>query len=87
MNENGFYYYGTLKTNWNNFISIKMIEEQITGSYRDNFILLLRFYDEERAGYFMTKITMRSTFNRSGEEVIDAVRQFYNVDYLQDTPA
>lgn len=64
-----------------------MIEEQITGSYRDNFVLLLRYYDEERAGYFMTKIPMRSTFTRSGGEVIEAVKQFYDANCSRDPPA
>ena len=76
VNKNGFYYLSTLKTNWKNFISAEVIEEEKTGSYQDNFVLLLRFYKEGEEGYFETKIPMRNTFNRSGEEIIAAMRKF-----------
>jgi len=83
INKNGFYYFDILKTDWKNFISAEVIEEQVTGSYEDNFVLQLRFYKESE-GYFVTKIPMRNTFNRSGEEVIEAIKQFAEAENKND---
>lgn len=76
VNKDGFYYYGELKTTWKNFISAEVTEEEKVGSYQDNFIFILHFYKPGEEGYFETKIPMRNTYNKSGEEIIEAIKYF-----------
>jgi hypothetical protein len=51
VNKDGFYYLGNLKTNWTNFISAEVTEEEKVGSYQDNFVFILQFYKPGEEGY------------------------------------
>jgi hypothetical protein len=76
INQNGIYALGELKTNWRNFITAESTEEQVTGSYQDHFILLIQYYKDNEDGIFGTKIPMLDTYDKSGEEVIEAIKGF-----------
>ena len=77
VNKDGFYHYEVLKTNWENFISAESTEEQRQDNLEYQFVLIIRFY-QPGEGTFEMKILMRNTFNRSGEEVIEAINYFRN---------
>ena len=38
INEKGFYYYGSLITSWENFISANYSQEEMDGNISDNFV-------------------------------------------------
>jgi len=76
INKNGIYYFGTLKTNWNNFINAYITQDEIPGSIQDNFVLILQFYKEGKEGFFETKIPLRNTQDKSEEEIIAAIKYF-----------
>jgi hypothetical protein len=76
VNKDGFYYLGILKTNWANFISAEVTEEEKVGSYQDNFVFILQFYKPGEEGYFVTKIPLKNTLDKSGEEIIAAIKHF-----------
>ena len=51
INRNGFYYYGSLLTNWTNFVSAEFLDElpvQASGSagLSDQFFLSVKFYKD-----------------------------------------
>lgn len=77
VNKDGIYCAGELKTNWENFINAEVKEIPVTGSYSDNFILFIRFYKSGEDDAIETRVPMLSTYNKSGEEVIEAIKNFH----------
>ncbi len=76
INKNGIYRCNVLITNWNNFIKAYITQEAVTGSYKDNFVLIVEFYKENEEGYFMRKMKLPNTTDKSEEEVIEAIKYF-----------
>ncbi len=83
VNKDGFYFAGTLKTNWDNFISAEVTEMPVTGSYQDHFVLLVRYYNEAENGDFESQIPMQDTYDKSGEEVVDAIKKIYEAANIE----
>lgn len=81
VNAQGIYVMGELKTTWQNFINAKSTEEEVTGSISDHFILLIRYYKND--GIFETKIKMLNTYDKAGEEVIEAIKKFNQYRFVK----
>ena len=86
VNKTGFYYYGKLITNWNNFIDVEFIDEvplpgPNTSGVSDKFSMLMKFYRDDQPGlYFTQQFRFTNTQNKSEEEIIAAIR-FYHRYY------
>lgn len=81
INKDGFYYYGTLLTNWGNFVSARFVDEapmQSTSSLglSDKFFVVIRYYKDDRKCY-ERKIALTNTQDKSEEEIMAAIRFYY----------
>jgi hypothetical protein len=82
INKNGFFYYGSLLTNWSNFVSAEFLDEMPTLSstssgLSDKFSLYIKYYRDDKPGCFGRKIPLTNTQDKSEEEIIAAIR-FYS---------
>ncbi|MBB1286948.1 hypothetical protein HRH25_21375 [Flavisolibacter sp. BT320] len=82
INKTGFYYYGKLLTDWNNFVSAEFMDEMpvlTSGSagLSDKFSLYIKYYKTDQPGCFGRKIPLTNTQDKSEEEIIAAVRFYY----------
>src|ERR1043165_5321610 len=74
INKNGFFYYGSLITNWNNFVSARFIDEAPSLSINsfgisDKFFLSIRYYKDDGRCYDR-KIALTNTQDKSEEEIV-----------------
>ena len=76
INKTGIYRCGILLTNWDNFIRAHIDQDQITGSYKDNFVLYVEFYAEGHECFCSRKMKLPNTSDKSEEEIIQAIRYF-----------
>ncbi len=76
VNKEGIFYYGSLLTNWSNFISADYKQEEIPGSLQDNFVLLIEYYKPETGMYYVSKIKLTGTLNKAEEDIIAAIKLF-----------
>jgi hypothetical protein len=74
INKNGICINNRLITNWSNFIEAKIIQQEVTLSIQDNFVLFITYREGPRI--FRNKIPLRNTQNKAEEEIIEAIR-FY----------
>ncbi len=82
VNKNGFYYYGELLTNWENFISAKFIDElplPAPNSYgiNDEYYLLLKYFKDGESGHFGRKIRLTNNQDKAEEEIMAAIAFYY----------
>jgi hypothetical protein len=82
INRTGFYYLGELVTNWKNFIDavVKQDEENRKWPYdlTDRFMLMIRYYKDDEPGYFARKFLMTAVMDKSEEEIMAAIKFYYN---------
>jgi hypothetical protein len=76
INGNGIYQYGALVTNWDNFVTANITQQEITGSIADNFVLVIDYYKPDAEGYFERRIPLTNTQTKSEEEIIAAINFF-----------
>ena len=76
INKNGFYHFGELKTNWKNFVSAEVEERQKTGKYKSYYFVFIIRVNQPGEGYFELTVRLRDTYNKSGEEIIEAINYF-----------
>jgi hypothetical protein len=76
INKGGIYYFGRLKTSWQNLVEAFITQDERPGSIQDNFVLILKFYKDNEDDCYQTKIPLRNTFDKSDEEIIAAIRHF-----------
>jgi hypothetical protein len=74
INKTGIYINNRLLTNWHNFREANVIQQEVTLSIQDNFVLYITYSEGERV--FRHKIPLRNTQNKAEEEIIEAIR-FY----------
>jgi hypothetical protein len=86
IDKNGIYQYGKLVTDWKNFVSANITQKEITGSIKDNFILVIDYYNTEELCYHERTIPLADTQTKSEEEIIAAINFFYDL-YKKKTPA
>jgi hypothetical protein len=77
IDDTGITYMGELVTDWANFISADYKQDEINGSFRDNFVLLVEYYKPDTGSVFVSKIPLTYLQNKSEEAVLEAVRRFY----------
>lgn len=82
INKKGFYYYGELLTNWENFISAKFIDElplpgaNSTG-INDEYYLLIKYFRDGKPGHFGRRIRLTATQDKAEEEIMAAIKFYY----------
>ncbi len=79
VNKEGIYQYSKLVTNWDNYKQAYVTQAEIVGSIQDNFVLIVEYYKEGEDGYFVRKIQLTNTQNKSEEEVIEAINFFFSL--------
>ena len=82
VNKEGIFYYETLVTNWNNFVSAKFIDQapQLSKSslgFSDQFFIALRYRKTADAALYERKIPLTNTQDKSEEEIMAAIRFYY----------
>lgn len=78
INNSGFFYTGSLITTWDNFISIKFSQDEVAGSYSDNFVLFIQYYKPGHENSFITKLSLGNTQDKGEEDVIEAAEFYYS---------
>lgn len=83
INKYGFYYYGSLVTNWKNFVSARFIDQapQLSKSslgISDQFYIAIRYRKEADATCYERKIALTNTQDKAEEEIMAAIRFYYN---------
>lgn len=83
VNKDGFFYYGSLITSWNNFVSARFIDQtpQVSSTslgISDQFFLSVRYHKENEPGCFERKFALTNTQDKSEEEILAAIRFYYN---------
>ncbi|HJW16521.1 MAG TPA: hypothetical protein VJ499_05355 [Flavisolibacter sp.] len=76
INKTGFFYAGKLITEWKLFYDATVQDKMATGSYRDNFVLALRYYSADHSLIYTQNIPLTNTQDRSEEEIIEAINFF-----------
>jgi hypothetical protein len=77
IDKTGIYEYANLVTTWDHFIDAYYTQKEITGSYSDNFILIIHYLNPDDGEYHERTIPLDSTQTKSEEEIIDAIN-FYS---------
>jgi len=87
INKTDIYRCGDLLTTWDNFICANIMQDQITGSIKDNSVLYIDFYIDGQTGYFRRKIRLPNTSDKSEEEILEAIRYFckFSKNYSSQT--
>lgn len=80
INKTGIYQDEQLVTTWGHFIKAYLSQQPKTFSIQDNFILVVEYTREDPKKGFRRKIPLSNTQNKSEEDVLAAVRFFWN-DY------
>lgn len=88
INRTGFYYYGNLVTNWNNFVSAEFVDEMpvLSGSstgLSDKFSINLTYYKDGNPNCYARKIPLTNTQDKSEEEIMAAIRFYYRHNNLE----
>ncbi len=78
INKVGIFYRGILITVWQNFINAYIIEEEIPGSLKDNFRLMIEYYVPEKGMKYISKLAMSSSQDKSEDQIIAAIKDFHN---------
>lgn len=79
VNMTGIYQDEQLVTGWQNLLKVFISQEEKTISIQDNFILVVEYRKDGNKDGFRRKIPLTNTQNKSEEEVLDAVKFFWNV--------
>jgi hypothetical protein len=79
INKQGFYYYGELITNWNNFIDAVVTQDKVVLTIQDNFVLFIRYKNDE-GRHFRGKFPLTNMQDKADTEIIAAIRFFSEHD-------
>jgi hypothetical protein len=81
INKKGFYYLDELVTNWHNFIDAFVTQDEenrrIPYDVTDRFMLVIRYGKIGHTGFFIRKILMTATMDKSEEEIVAAIKFYY----------
>jgi hypothetical protein len=78
INKNGFFYGGKLITNWQLFYDAQVYDRMAVGSYKDNFVMDLRYYSSDYSLIYTNSIPLTSTQDKVSEEIIEAINFYYS---------
>ena len=77
INSNGIYHDGEFVTSWPNLLNAYIAEKDVVFTIKDNFLLVLEYLKDGSEAGFRRKIPLTSTQNRSEEEIIAAIKEFW----------
>jgi hypothetical protein len=82
IDKRGFFYYGSLVTNWKNFVSAQFMDQTPQLSSRslglsDQFSIALRYRKEGDPVCYERKIALTNMQDKSEEEILAAIRFYY----------
>ena len=77
INTIGVYYKGILLMKWEQFKEATLTEEPKLASISDNFIIILKYFSEDRKLIYTKKLPMANTQNKDDEEIIAAINAYY----------
>ena len=85
INKNGIYQDEKLITHWPGLMKAYIAQKEKKGFFniQDNFLLVVEYKKDAANQGFRHKIPLTNTQNKSEEEVLDAVKFFWNV-YRKD---
>lgn len=80
VNKTGIYYQEELLTGWANFHNAFIDQKEKSGFFniKDNFLLVVEYRNMEQQKGFRKKIPLTNTQNKSEEEVLEAIKFFWN---------
>lgn len=82
INKNGIYYAGQMVTNWTLYYDAVVADKRDAASFRDNFVLDLRYYSPDYSLMHTRSIPLTNSQDKSEEEIIQAIRLYYNAARL-----
>lgn len=83
INKTGFFYGEKLVTEWNLYYDAVVHNKMQVGSYRDNFILDLRYYSVDYSLLYTISIPLTNNQDKGDEEIIEAINFFYGLSRLK----
>ncbi|MEO7923104.1 MAG: hypothetical protein ABIR30_05450 [Chitinophagaceae bacterium] len=78
VNKTGIYQDGQLITGWADFLNAYITQKETAITIQDNFMLVIEFTKPGAAKGFRRKISLTNTQNKSEEEVLAAIKFFWN---------
>lgn len=80
VNKTGIYYQEKLLTSWANFHNAFIDQKEKSGFFniKDNFLLVVEYRNEAEQKGFRKKIPLTNTQNKSEEEILEAIKFFWN---------
>lgn len=79
VNKTGIYQDEILVTAWNKFLNAFIKEKPLTLQWRDNFLLVIEFTKEDPTKGFRRLIKLTNTQNKSEEDIIAAIKFFWQL--------
>src|SRR5689334_3397640 len=76
INKEGVFYNNKLVTNWTDYFDTNVSQKEVVGSFQDNFILSIRYFNSTRSIVYTETIPLTNTQNKSEEEILEAI-DFY----------
>ncbi len=76
INSEGFFYYNSYITGWENLESVELSQEEKVVTLQDNFVLIFKYSKERNGDLYTRKIALTNTQNKSEEEILAAIK-FY----------
>ncbi|MEO6611390.1 MAG: hypothetical protein ABIT05_04630 [Chitinophagaceae bacterium] len=84
INKNGIYQDEQLVTGWPYFLNAYISQKEVKYiSIQDNFVLVVEYLKQAQDKGFRRKIPLTNTQNKSEEDVLEAVKFFWN-EYKKD---
>jgi hypothetical protein len=78
INKTGIYQDEKLVTTWANLLNVYIDQKEVVLSIQDNFILVVEYQNDDSDKGFRRKIPLNNTQNKSEEDVMEAVKFFWN---------
>jgi hypothetical protein len=77
INKIGFFYGGKQVTTWPLFYDAVVHDRTAVGSYKDNFVLDLRYYSPDFSLIYTYSIPLTNTQDKGEEGIIEAIKFYY----------
>jgi len=78
INKKGLYHDEKLVTDWAHFLNATISQKERVWSIQDNFILVVEYLKDHSKKGFRRSIPLTNTQNQSEEDVLAAVKFFWN---------
>jgi hypothetical protein len=78
VNKKGIFQDERLLTNWPNFLNAYITQKEVVLSIQDNFLLVVEYRKDGFDKGFRKKIALTNTQNKSEEDVLEAIKFFWD---------